>query len=402
MALNSSSSFDYTKATTSTLTEPKDGKKGTDSVEPVVDHSQFFGPYASLTSYRMNDLDNTAGLFIATKNNSIHFTTDGNLIQNSGKPSQSGCGGKNITKAEEIIQKSKGVYIEVTGPDEAGVKDKEATEDGTIEETKDPSYSLKIYGDCWIECVGGDVKIKGDNVTLNAQSTLNLTSGKDINIQAGEKGGKINLTGGTVTMDCSFLKNKVKSGIYNEGAPEIVTNQKKIGSDITLNTFGLNHNITGNQTTNITGNYKFGVTGWRQEETTLSYGLRVGEDYSLEIEGKSKINVKGVKSKSAEKSNYVVDVGTSKTKTFPSFRVDSGGPIGMTSSIGGFEFSVGAGKKVGSSLSFDEKQGKWEVGTKLGYLSLDAKGAEIGYTKAVSLKLSAANASLSAPAIFLN
>jgi hypothetical protein len=382
------------------LQQPTDNgglQVGTVSAEPNVTYYAAKGPTMFEAAYDLGDV-RSPGWMQGGPNVMFQMTPDGNFIFSAAKPSDSGCGGKLVQNVAEVITKTKGLYCEVTGPDDS-VKEKKEGEDGNIEEKKDPSYSLKVYGDCWIEALGGEVKIKGDNIQLNSNSTLTLNSAKTINLQAGEKSGVLNINAGTINMNASFLKKKITGGEYSESSGEHKTTQNKIGAKVSVNTSGMTKNITGNETTNVTGDYTVVVGKNYAQEVTKDYGLHVKGSYSTLVSGKSKLEVQGLGSADKTLPNYQLVVGDS-TKVTPAFKLSSGGSIEMESRLGGF--SVAAGPKGISKFSMDEKSAEWSVAKKTTSIDMDAKGLNLSYAKTTSLKLSAASAALSATAIFLN
>lgn len=372
------------------------------SAAPIPIRSELWGKFL-ITAYEWKD--GSSGLAFTNGKASFHIDNNNNLIFSAGEPSQGGCGGKMITNTIEKLEKSQSVAIEVSGKPDGGIKSTDEGKDGNIEETEEPAYSLKVYGNVCVEALGGEVVLKGDNVTINAANTLNLNSGKDINIQAGQNGGNINLTAGTIKMDGSFLKKKITGGEYADGTAEIQTDQIKPGSSNVINSVGnIKYAITGDYELGTTGDYKLGVLGNYHTDVTLDYGLNVKKNMSTLVSGKSKLEVQGVVSEKQNKtSNYEIIIGpaaSGASKELPTFKVNSGGPIGLEALLGGFKLTSGA--KAVSEFSFDEKEGSWRVGSKLGYLSMGPKDVELGYIKTSKLTLSAVSASLTAPAIFLN
>lgn len=333
----------------------------------------------------------------------IHFDTLNNMIFTAGAPSDSGCGGKmiNVSKGGKI-DKHSSVSIEVTGRQDDGKISKTKTDKGTTEETKVPAYSLKVYGDILIECIGGEVAVKGDNITLNAASTLNLKSGKDINIEAGEKSGRINLNGGALNINTAHLNKKVTGVESSEGAGEVSTEQYHKGASNTIST-------PGSIKYTVNGDYELGVTGKVRQLISKSYEFNVDGDYaqvvkgnrSDKVEGKYKIEVNGTATKpaSSQQENYLIKVGAGKSKTIPAYSIISGSGAKISSTTG--KFTVEVAKQAGV-LDLSEKDFKLNVGKAAGSLEINSKEAVLSYGKTNKVSVSPAKVSIEATAIYLN
>jgi hypothetical protein len=333
----------------------------------------------------------------------IHFDTLNNMIFTAGFPGESGCGGKmiNVSKGGKI-DKHSSVSIEVTGRQDDGKLGKTTTDKGTTEETKVPAYSLKVYGDILIECIGGEVAIKGDNVTLNAASTLNLKSGKDINIQAGEKSGRINLNGGALNINTAHLNKNVSGLESSTGAAEVSTEQYHKGASNTIST-------PGSIKYTVNGDYELGVTGKVRQLVSKSYEFNVDGDYaqvikgnrSDKVQGKYKLEVNGTETKpaSSQQENYLIKVGAGKSKTVPSYSIISGSGAKISSTTGNFIVEVA--KQVGL-LDLSEKSFKVSAGKSLGSLELTEKETVLAFGKANKISISPAKLSIVATAIYLN
>ena len=375
--------------------------------------SQTFEGY-NFTVYKQGD-DYGAALYNGKA--SLHFDVNNNIILSAGPPSQSGCGGKLVMNTQQQIQKSKSVAIEVTGRDDGGTVEKTTNENGDVEEKNLPSYSLKVYGPTYIESIGGDVSVKGDNVTVNAGSTLNLKSNKDITLQAGENGGKISMYGSVVDMNVNTFNKKVTGGEYTSGPGEVRIDQDKAGSEVTINTPGsVKYIVNGDYTVGVKGKYTTDVEGKYTLNVGKDYGLKVLGDYANVVSGKGLTKVSGVGSKSKQESNYMIDVLTNSKKSQPGFELKSNSLFKLANTEGGFKFElanqggmielkpgsfkVETGKKQGS-FSIDKKQAVWEFNpsTKINMTSKDIK---IEQGKSSYIKVSASQIDVVGPKIYLN
>jgi len=333
----------------------------------------------------------------------IHFDTLNNMIFTAGAPGQSGCGGKmiNVSKGGKI-DKHSSVSIEVTGRQDDGKISKTKTDKGTTEEKKVPAYSLKVYGDILIECVGGEVAIKGDNITLNAASTLNLKSGKDINIEAGGKSGRVNINGGALNLNVAQFKKTITGVESTEGAGEVSNEQYHPGASTSINTPGsIKYTVNGNYEVGVTGDYKSTVTKNYSLSVTGDYAESVTGNRSDKVQGKYKVEVNGLETKpaSTQQENYLLKVGAGKSKTIPAYSVLSGSGAKISSTIG--NFTVEIGKQLGV-LDLSEKTFKTSIGKALGSIEINEKDTVIAFGKTSKVSVNPAKISIEATAIYLN
>lgn len=335
----------------------------------------------------------------------IHFDTLNNMIFTAGAPGESGCGGKmiNVSKGGKI-DKHSSISVEVTGRQDDGKLGKEKTASGATEETKVPAYSLKVYGDILIECIGGEVAIKGDNITLNASSTLNLKSAKDVNIEAGGKSGRINLNAGEVAINAANFKKNISASENTTGAGEVTNDQYHPGATTTINSPGsINYTINGDYTLGVTGsvkqiinrNYEFNVDG--------DYAQVIKGNRSDKVEGKMKLDINGidVKPPSSQQENYLINVAAGKNKAVPSLGISSGNGMKVSALTGDFNVEIG---KALANLTLNEKQGfKTTVGKELGVIEITQKEASMSFGKANKITVSPEKIDIVAPSgIYLN
>lgn len=347
---------------------------------------------------------------------SIHFDVNNNIILSAGPPSQSGCGGKLVMNTQQQIQKSKSVAIEVTGRDDGGTLEKTTNAEGNVEEKNLPSYSLKVYGPTYIESIGGDVSVKGDNVTVSAGSTLNLKSNKDITLQAGENGGKIQMYGAVVDMNVNTFFKNVSGGEYTNGAGEVRVDQDKAGSEVAYNTPGsVTYTVNGDYAVNVNGNYTTDVEGKYVLNVDKDYGIKVLGDYAAVVSGKGLSKFSGVGSKSNQTANYLLDVATNSKKSQPGFEVTSNSlfKLNMTDGFkfevakqGGLlelkpgEFKVEIGKNLGSFI-IDKKQSSWSFNPQ-SKINLTSSEIKIEQNKSSYIKVGASQVDIVGPKIYLN
>lgn len=361
---------------------------------PIPEFTQLIGGF-NLTAYKFPE-DGSTGIALYNGKVAFHIDNNNNITFSAGPPSQSGCGGKLVMNSQAQIQKSKSVSIEVTGRDDGGTTNKETDEDGNVSEDTLPAYSLKVYGPVYVEAIGGDACVKGDNVTVNASSTLNLKSGKDINIQAGENGGKILMNGGTFELNTAFFNKNTSAGEYSEGAGEFKVTQNKGGASVEIDTPGsVSYNVNGDYTVGVSGDYTVGTKGHYNLNIDKNAAYVVKGNYSVLIDGKMKTEIQGIEAKgttSSQLPNYLLKVAVPKKKTDPSFLLDTGGRTEFKATTGGYKFEVG--KQLGSIELTDKNKFSVTTGSKLGSILLDEKQALIEYGKSAKMVVSPKTSSL--------
>ena len=359
---------------------------------PIPEYSQIMGGF-NLTAYSMPDGSNGWALYNGKM--AFHLGADGNMTFSAGAPGQSGCGGKMVLNSQSQLQKAESIAIEVTGRPDGGTVEKTADTDGNVEEKNLPSYSLKVYGPVNIEALGGDCAVKGDNVLVSANSTLNLKSNKDINIQAGENGGKINLLSGVLNIDAAFVNKNISGGDYTTGAGEVKVEQNKAGSEVSIETPGsVRYIVNGDYTVGVKGKYTTDVTGKYTVNVDKDYKSLILGDYSHVVSGKAHTKINGVGSKSKQQQNWLIDVLPNEQKTSAGFEVDSSSLIKFTNKIGGFKWEVG--KQLASMELTDKNKFSVTTGAKLGAITIDERQAIIEHGKYAKLSLTPTETKLEA------
>lgn len=90
---------------------------------------------------------------------------------------------------------------------------------------EDKPLSVVSYGDINVESSGGDVFLKGQNVSIRALKDLNLI-GEKVNIQGGDgAGGTVAIAANKFASDVTFIENTVSGGITNNVLGEITDRQ---------------------------------------------------------------------------------------------------------------------------------------------------------------------------------
>ena len=237
--------------------------------------------------------DGTSGYILTNGTSIFHFDGAGNIILSTGKPAQAGCGGKVIIRAEDKQEKAKTTSIHITGNDDQKTRTKDGSGGETVEEYT--QYSLFVEGDIAIESQGGEVSIKGDNITLNATNVLTLRAGEAINLESGQGGGKVNVLTGDYNINAAFSNNTITGGHYIDNTGESTVNQVVPGTVTAINSLGgVNYLVRGEYNMCILGDYNVAAVGnILMGSLTGGIGVRVvGKSYEF-VGGNKKSTILG-------------------------------------------------------------------------------------------------------------
>jgi hypothetical protein len=267
-------------------------------------------------------------LIICTDNGqSIHMDDTGNIFFGCGKIGEDETGG-------QITMRPQGdMTVKVGGRFAMEVEN-------MLDEEK--PLSVVSYGDINVESKGGDVFLKGDNVTVRALKDLNL-SGSTVNIQGGDgAGGVVSLVANTFKTDTTFINQTVSGGITQNVLGEATIRQildpracHTISSaghlKLTPSSFSLSvaqgnvtHTIaagnltekyTGNVTTAIEGNVTEQITGNLTESATGNYSNTVEGNFVEAITGNVTETITGNNTISIT-GNHTGTVTGNTTETF--------------------------------------------------------------------------------------
>lgn len=230
--------------------------------------------------------DGSTGFILTNGQSMFHFDVNGNIVMATGKPGQSGCGGKVVIHAKDHHEKTDTYALHVRGNDDEQTKE----EDGSTKKTS--PYSIYVEGDVAIESQGGDIGLKGDNITLNAINNLTLRSGENINIEPAEGQGKFNITASDINFDSSFMRFTTSGGFYVDGSGEFAVNQTgKVGSTTAINTSGSVNQV-------IKGDYNLRASNNIQLESDFGHLLFKSTKGGMArvINGDDSMTVRGLKS----------------------------------------------------------------------------------------------------------
>jgi hypothetical protein len=283
---------------------------GSDDLEKGQFANKDFHVIAKHNGWTMGSYENEDGSngFILTNGQSMfHFDVNGNIVLATGEPGQSGCGGKLVIHAKNQHQVTDSVNIHVRGNDEE-------TDKGFAGKTNEntPAYSLYVEGDVAIESQGGNVGMKGDNITINSQNTLTLKA-DSIDLLAGDGSGKINMVGSDINTDSTFMRCNVDGGFYVDGSGEFSVNQKKKpGASASINTIGTIQHIA-------TGSYSLSSRGDMQIDSTTGHlllqsdkggaALKTKGKYIEDITGSYKGMIRGKSMGDNQDAAYTLELG---------------------------------------------------------------------------------------------
>jgi len=258
--------------------------------------------------------DGSSGAVMTNGESAIHFDANNRIIIATGDPSQGGCGGQVVINASERLETSKTQTIHITGsPNEQRVEGKDGGEDVK----KRPAYSLMVEGDIAIEGLG-EVSIGGSNISVISQNVLTL-KGTEINLEAGDGGGKINLYAADISKNIAFEKTVNTGGSHSEIKGEFTVNQKSNpGATTSINTLGgVNMVVNGDYNISTLGQYQVSAVGNVLFSSSKGgYGLKIPGKYSSSISGvkEEKILGKSVStSGTPPTTTYKLELGTNQT-----------------------------------------------------------------------------------------
>ena len=251
------------------------------------------------------------GYAVTNGQSAMFFDETGNMVMSSGVPGDSGCGGKLIINATDVLQNAGTFALEAKGPKDGGTveenKNKNTTGKTNPQQVKvPPAISLYASGNTSIESNGGEVGIKGDNIIINAVKTLTLKAGEAINIESGDGSGKVNIHTGDYNINAAFLNEKITGGKHQDVDGTSVTNQILPGAQATINSMGsISHKVLGNYYVGV-GTGKGGHYNLQVDSNITLQSKLAG--YSLKTLGMSHERIMG------HKRSFIF--GT-KTKTSP-------------------------------------------------------------------------------------
>jgi hypothetical protein len=278
----------------------------------------------TLATYKNED--GSTGAVMTNGQSAIHCDANNRIIIATGEPAQGGCGGQVVINAADRLETSKTQTIHITGnPNEERVKGK----DGKEEVKSRPAYSLMVEGDIAIEG-RGEVSIGGDNVTIVSKNVLTL-KGTEINLEAGDGGGKVNIHAADISKNVAFEKNVTTGGSHSEVTGEFTVNQKSNPGAVTaINTLGgINLLVRGDYNISTEGQYQVSAVGnILMSSTKGGFGYTGPGKYYSWTGGIKEENIMG-KSISASSSKpsttYSLNLGPNKT----GLQLNSTGSINM-------------------------------------------------------------------------
>lgn len=321
--------------------KPQGGTPPSSGVSPQQCNVIFKDKGWTLATY--TNEDDSSGFILSNGQTAFHFDTSGNMILATGKP-LGGCGGKAVITSEEFIQKTKSIAVEVTGNDDKATQTKDSNGNTTTEQI--PAYSLSVFGDIAIESIGGEINLKGDNVSIRANNNLLFEAGESITFNSGKGAGNYKINAGNVEIEAVNFNKKISGGEYSLGAGEVKTEQTKPGAITEISTPGSLKHI-------VNGNYELGVTGDLNVNATGAVAIKGDKNIFIETtKGNYVEKIKGKKTSTiqgqdpygiSQKENYLVQVGAASTGNV-SMKTVSNSDIQIESKTG--EMTLKASKNV--------------------------------------------------------
>jgi hypothetical protein len=269
---------------------PTDGRTSVedDSILFCTKDIQIIGVHLGYAIGTFSNKDGSGGLFITDGQSTFNIDENKTIHLQTGKSAIDGATGGGIqTRSDWFHSKMKEMTLEVTGVDD------ESTQDALGTEERNPAFSLKVYGDATINCVGGDLKIGGNNILIKAEDQLKLVAGSQILAISSDGTGKIDLLGGEVKTTAKFAKFDLTGSFYVDGPSEVTFNQKlsvdPITSKVTLtptsssnatNSIGnITNVVTGQVATTTIGNTQIDANKFLTRDNQGSSTISLGPNY---------------------------------------------------------------------------------------------------------------------------
>lgn len=283
--------------------------------------------------------DGAHGFIITNGTNVMHFDSNGNLILAAGKSGNSGCGGKLVIAAEEAVQKYNTYAIEIKGNDGDATQTKGA--DGNTDVKKVPPFSIAVYGDVAIEAIGGDIGLKGKNISIKADNNLSLQATENITLQSGKTGsGNVNVYTGNFNLSAQYFRRNVSGAEYVEGTGEVAIEQNKPGSSQAFSTPGsINYTVNGNYEFGVKGDLNIVSEGAIAMSAKKNIFQTAKGNFDLKAGGKGALTFDGTASTPAISQKQTLKIKTG-TAGKPSFSLESGGDAEINVTPGGLKVTA--------------------------------------------------------------
>lgn len=318
------------------ISEPIGGRNIKTDLKFCTGDIQVIGVHLGYTIGSYSNKDGSGGLFITDGSSCFHIDDSRNIHIKTGKCATDGAGGGNLVLAsDDFIQKVRGGYaLEISGTD-----DETTTSSDGKSQDSNPAYSIIVYGDADIVTKGGDLKLGGDNILINAKSQVKITAGTEILSISGDGGGKIDFIGGEVTTKAKFSKFDLTGSFYVDGPQEITFTQKisvdPIEGTVKLVTPGAQNSVESMGGTNQT------LIGDVNKSTLGNVQTSAYQVLDQSISGKASLNLGPVWDYSLAQfeGNYV---GTPRenSRTLNAYDLFVGGTIGTSYNLTGMDVNL--------------------------------------------------------------
>lgn len=285
-------------------------KKAAVECQPTVEQRDGF----TIISWKSGpNCDQPGGFAITNGQSALVFDEAGNITQSTGQAGDSGCGGKLVTSAKNVMTKAHTIAIQATG----GEQTRKSDQEGGEQTDEDAAISMLGEGNIEIEATGAEVSIGADKaVTVKSDTTLYLKSGDNIVLDANGGKGQINVHCAKWQLNAAFKEEKIEGGQWTEGAGEVTVNQTKAGSVFSINTEGsINHTIKGNYMFDVQGKYNLkGQKNICIESMLGGLSIKTKSKFSENIKGIKKTIIRGAQVSAKDKSAvWDIDIGKGKT-----------------------------------------------------------------------------------------
>jgi len=327
---------------TAPISEPTDGridiakKFCTGKVDIMGQHLGYLiGAYSNK--------DGSGGLFITDGTSAFHIDSLNNIHIKTGATDADGPGGGKLQLGAERLLAEFSEYALEVGP----VDDKSSPDKTGTKEEKVSAYSIQVYGNADINCTDGDLKLGGKNILLDAKDVVKITAGTQVQIEAGDGGGRIDMIANELNSNTSSTTFNQTGAFYIEGAEEIIFNQKvKVDptqEKISVVTPGssLVANSIGGSTSMFLGNNKVTSVGNTQTEAYKFLTTSIGGDAQVSVGPLSSSTV-------AQLSMVAVGSPTPTSRDTFAFGIVSGGSVGTSFGVTGMDVNLASAGTITS------------------------------------------------------
>lgn len=327
---------------TAPISEPTDGR-----LDPVkkfcTGKVDIIGQHLGYLLGTYSNKDGSGGLFITDGTSAFHIDSLNNIHIKTGATDADGPGGGQLQLGAERLLANFNEYALEVGP----VDDKSSPDKTGTKEEKVSAYTIQVYGNADINCTDGDLKLGGKNILLDAKDVVKITAGTQVQVEAGDGGGKIDMLASELTSNTSSTTFNQTASFRIDGAEEIVFNQKvkfdPTKGNISVATPGASvaTNSIGNSSNVLLGSNKITSVGNTQTETYKFLTTSIGGDSQVSV---------GPVSSATVAQQSIVGVGAPTPTSRETFAVGivSGGSVGTSFGVTGMDVQLASAGTVTS------------------------------------------------------